>query len=93
MATELDAARMLVWQAANALAPGARGSAKCSMAKAYSTEMAVRTTRRAAQMHGLGGFVAHTAIERHGRDARVTEILGGASDIQRSVVASDLLTQ
>jgi butyryl-CoA dehydrogenase len=92
MATEIDAARMLVWRAARSIASGAKVSAECSMAKVYATEMSARVTHRAAHMRGYGGFLANASVERHGRDARLTEVFEGTSDVQRSVVASDLLT-
>jgi butyryl-CoA dehydrogenase len=93
MATEIDAARMLVWRAARSIASGAKVSAECSMAKVYATEMSARVAHKAAQMRGHGGFLAGASVERHSRDARVTEVFEGTSDIQRSVVASDLLTR
>jgi butyryl-CoA dehydrogenase len=93
MATEIDAARMLVWRAANLRTSGKSASAECSMAKVYATEMSTRVTHMAARMRGYSGIVAHAPSERHRRDAQVTEVFEGTSDIQRSVIASGLLGQ
>jgi len=91
MATEVDAARMLAWRAARSCASASPSSSDCSMAKMYACEMAVRVTESAAQLHGCVGHLTTSSIERHGRDARVTDVFEGASDNQRSIVASEVL--
>jgi alkylation response protein AidB-like acyl-CoA dehydrogenase len=63
------------------------------MAKVFAAEMSARVTNKAAQMRGYAGFVSNASVERHGRDARIAEVLEGSSDVQRSVIACDVLTK
>ena len=91
MATELDAARMLVLRAAYLKDQGVRHSAESAMAKLYASEMANRVAHKALQIHGGYGFVKEFDAERHFRDARITEIYEGTSEIQRIVIAASLL--
>ena len=91
MATELDAARMLVHRAAYLKDQGVRHSAESAMAKLYAAEMANRVAHKALQIHGGYGFVKEFDAERHFRDARITEIYEGTSEIQRIVIAASLL--
>jgi alkylation response protein AidB-like acyl-CoA dehydrogenase len=91
MATELDAARLLVLRAAPMKERGVKHTAESSMAKLYASEMATRVTHKAIQIHGGYGYSTEYAPERHYRDARITEIYEGTSEIQRIVVASSLL--
>ena len=91
MATELDAARMLVWQAAQLKGSGTRHSMESAMAKLYASEMASRVTNKALQIHGGQGYSKEMDVERHVRDARITEIYEGTSEIQRLVISSQLL--
>jgi butyryl-CoA dehydrogenase len=91
MATELDAARLLVLRAAAMKDRGVKHTAESSMAKLYASEMATRVTHKAIQIHGGYGYSTEYAPERHYRDARITEIYEGTSEIQRIVVASSLL--
>jgi butyryl-CoA dehydrogenase len=93
MATEIDAARMLALRAAIARTSSEPARAECSMAKVYATEMSARVADKAARMRGYSGLLANAPAQRHGRDARVTEVFEGPSDIQRSIIASDLLAQ
>jgi butyryl-CoA dehydrogenase len=91
MATEIDAARLLVWRAATLKNQGVRYSAEASMAKLYASEMAERVTSRALQIHGGLGYMKECDAERHWRDSRITQIYEGTSEIQRLVISNALL--
>jgi len=92
MATELDAARLLTWRAASMKERGVRHSAESAMAKLYASEMATRVAHKAIQVHGGYGYSTEFPVERHYRDARITEIYEGTSEIQRLVIAASLLS-
>jgi butyryl-CoA dehydrogenase len=91
MATEIDAARMLARQAAWKQDHGQRFSIEASEAKLFASEMATRVTHKAIQIHGGNGYSREYPVERMYRDARITEIYEGTSEIQRLVIASWLL--
>jgi butyryl-CoA dehydrogenase len=91
MATQIDAARLLAWRAARMKDKGARHTAESSIAKLYASEMATRVTHKAIQVHGGYGYSTEFPVERHYRDARITEIYEGTSEIQRIVIAASLL--
>jgi butyryl-CoA dehydrogenase len=91
MATELDAARLLTLRAATLKDKGVRHSRESSMAKLYASEMSGRVTDKAVQIHGGMGYSKELDIERHFRDARITEIYEGTSEIQRMVISGALL--
>ena len=91
MATEIDAARLLVLQAASLKDRGIRHSTESAMAKLYASEMASRVANKALQIHGGMGYSKEMDAERHVRDARITEIYEGTSEIQRIVIAASLL--
>jgi butyryl-CoA dehydrogenase len=91
MATEIDAARLLVWRAASLKDKGVRHSAESAMAKLYASEMCERVTSKAIQVHGGYGYVKEYDVERHWRDSRITEIYEGTSEIQRLVIAASVL--
>ena len=91
MATELDAARLLVWRAAALKGQGRRHTAEAAMAKLFASEVASRVTTKAIQIHGGYGYMTEYAVERHWRDARITEIYEGTSEIQRLVIAGSVL--
>ena len=91
MATEIDAARLLLYQAALLKDKGVRHSLESSMAKLYASEMASRVANKALQVHGGMGYSKEMDAERHVRDARITEIYEGTSEIQRIVISSSLL--
>ena len=91
MATELDAARLLIWRAAELKRRGQRHSAEASMAKLFASETAARVTTKAIQIHGGYGYIKEYDVERHWRDARITEIYEGTSEIQRQVIAGSVL--
>jgi butyryl-CoA dehydrogenase len=91
MATQLDAARLLAWRAASLKDKGVRHTAESAMAKLYASEMATRVTHKAIQIHGGYGYSTEFPVERYYRDARITEIYEGTSEIQRIVIAASLL--
>jgi butyryl-CoA dehydrogenase len=91
MATEVDAARLLIWQAACLKDKGVRHTTESAMAKLYASEMSGRVTTKAIQIHGGYGYSKEYDAERHFRDARITEIYEGTSEIQRLVIAGNLL--
>lgn len=87
MATEIDAARLLTHRAARYKDLGRPHSREASMAKLYASEMANRVTRKAVQIHGGPGLCRGLPVERFFRDARITEIYEGTSEIQRLVIS------
>jgi butyryl-CoA dehydrogenase len=87
MATELDAARMVTLQAACLKDSGARFSKESAMAKLLAADVANRAAREAVQIFGGNGYVTEYPAERHFRDAKITEIYEGTSEIQRLVIA------
>ncbi len=90
MATELEAARLLVHKAAFAKDTKPRYSHEAAMAKVYASEAAMRITSKAVQIHGLYGYTKRYAVERLMRDAKITEIYEGTSEVQRMVIAAYL---
>jgi len=91
MATELDAARLLTLRAAAMKDRKARHSAESAMAKLTASEMATRVTHKALQIYGGYGYTTEYGMERHYRDARITEIYEGTSEIMRVVIATTAL--
>ncbi len=91
MATELDAARLLTLRAAVLKDKGVRHSLESAAAKLYASEACTRITHSAIQVHGGYGYTTEYGIERHYRDARITEIYEGTSEIMRLVVANGVL--
>jgi len=91
MATEIDAARLLVRKAAWKQDSGARFSLEAATAKLFASEMATRVTHKAIQVHGGYGYSKEYPVERAYRDARITEIYEGTSEIQRLVISSWVL--
>jgi butyryl-CoA dehydrogenase len=87
MATEIDAGRLLTWKAAWAKMHQSRYTLEAAQAKLYTSEMAQRVTTKALQIHGGYGYTRDYNVERFFRDARITEIYEGTSEIQKSVVA------
>lgn len=90
-ATEIDAAGMLLFRAALLRDAGAPFSKEASMAKLYASEMANRAAYRAVQVHGGYGYIKEYPVERYYRDARVTTIYEGTSEVQRMVIAKHLI--
>jgi len=94
MATELEAARLLVWQAAAKLDAGAADApAACAMAKRYATDIGFQVVDGALQLFGGYGYIRDTDIERYLRDLRVHRILEGTNEIMRVIVARRLLAE
>jgi butyryl-CoA dehydrogenase len=91
MAVELEAARLLTWRAASMKDAGVRHSAESAEAKLFASEAATRIAHKALQIHGGYGYSTEFPLERHYRDARITEIYEGTSEIQRIVIAASLL--
>src|SRR5438309_10847543 len=96
MQTEIEAARLLVWQAAQMRdtahdAGSSRLGAFASRAKLFAAEMANRVAYKAVQIHGSMGYSRESDVERMYRDARVLSIYEGTSEIQRLIIARDLL--
>jgi butyryl-CoA dehydrogenase len=91
MATEIDAARLLIRKAAWKQDRGARFSLEAATAKLFASEMATRVTHKAIQIHGGNGYSREYPVERNYRDARITEIYEGTSEIQKLVIASWVL--
>ena len=91
MATQIDAARLLTRKAAWKQGTGARFTMEAAIAKLFASEMATRVTHKAIQIHGGYGYSREYPVERMYRDARVTEIYEGTSEIQRLVIASWVL--
>jgi butyryl-CoA dehydrogenase len=91
MATEIDAARLLIHRAALMKDKGLRHSPESAMAKLYASEMSSRVANKALQIFGGMGYSKEMDAERHVRDARITEIYEGTSEIQRIVIAASLL--
>jgi alkylation response protein AidB-like acyl-CoA dehydrogenase len=91
MAVELDAARLLTWRAATMKDSGTRHSLQSAEAKLFASEAATRIAHKAIQVHGGYGYSTEFPLERHYRDARITEIYEGTSEIQRIVIAANML--
>ena len=90
MATEIDASRLLVWRAASLKDRGQPYGKAAAMAKLFSSDVANRAAREAIQIFGGNGYVTEFPVERHFRDAKITEIYEGTSEIQRLVIANHL---
>jgi len=91
MGTELQAARFLVYHAACLKDKDRSYRKEASMAKLYASEMAMRATNKAMQIHGGYGFLKDNPVERYLRDAKLCEIGEGTSEIQRLIIAKELL--
>ncbi|HEV8353940.1 MAG TPA: acyl-CoA dehydrogenase [bacterium] len=91
MATRLDAARLLVYRAAHLRQSGARCTKEASMAKLFASETAMWAAHKAVQIHGGYGYTQDYSVERYFRDAKITEIYEGTSEIQRLVIARNVL--
>ena len=90
MATEIDAARLLVWRAAWLKDQKLPYGKEAAMAKLYASDIANKAAREAIQIFGGNGYVTEYPVERHFRDAKITEIYEGTSEIQRLVIAGHL---
>ena len=91
MATKVEAARQLVYRAAMAKDTQQRFSVEAAMAKLYASEIALEVTSKAVQLHGGYGYTREYDVERMMRDAKITEIYEGTSEVQRMVISGNLL--
>lgn len=91
MISQIDAARLLTLSAARLKEQGKNYIRQAAMAKLFASEMASFVTNKALQIHGGYGYVSEYPAERHLRDAKITEIYEGTSEIQRLVIAAQLL--
>lgn len=91
MGTEVDAARLLTHRAARLKDLGQPFQQAASQAKLYASEVAVRSTSKAIQVHGGYGYLKDSPVERYYRDAKLCEIGEGTSEVQRMVIARELL--
>jgi alkylation response protein AidB-like acyl-CoA dehydrogenase len=91
LATELEAARLLMLRAAYEKDQGRPAMHLAAMAKVFASEVAMKAATKAVQVHGGAGYITEFAVERIFRDAKLTEIGEGTSEIQRNVIAQELL--
>jgi acyl-CoA dehydrogenase len=90
---DLEAARLLILQAAHLKDQRLPFAKAASMAKLFASEAAHRATDAAIQLHGGAGYIRDYAVERYARDARITRIYEGTSEIQRLIIARETLRQ
>ncbi|MDE2237849.1 MAG: acyl-CoA dehydrogenase family protein, partial [Elusimicrobia bacterium] len=93
MATDIDAARLLTYRAASLMSRGARCTKQASMAKLFASQASNRICFDALQIHGGNGFVREFPVERYFRDARITEIYEGTSEVQHLIIAREVLAE
>lgn len=91
MATKVQAAQYMVYRAAMAKATQKSYTVEAAMAKLYAAEVAMEVTTKAVQLHGGYGYIREYEVERMMRDAKITEIYEGTSEVQRMVISADLL--
>ncbi|MBI2995507.1 MAG: acyl-CoA dehydrogenase family protein [Candidatus Melainabacteria bacterium] len=93
MKVDIDAARLLVYRAATFASEGKTFTLEASVAKLFASEMAMRVCNKAVQIHGGYGYIREFPVERYLRDARLCEIGEGTSEIQRMVIAREMLIE
>jgi alkylation response protein AidB-like acyl-CoA dehydrogenase len=91
MATDIEAARQLTYYVCDEIDSGRRCDKQASMAKLFASEMAERVTSEAIQIFGGAGYTTLNAVERYWRDARLTKIFEGTSEIQMRIISDQLL--
>jgi alkylation response protein AidB-like acyl-CoA dehydrogenase len=91
MATQVEAARALMYQVCTEVDAGRPSPVQASMVKLFASEMAERVTSEGLQIHGGAGYTTDFAIERYWRDARLTKIFEGTSEIQMKIISDSLL--
>jgi len=91
MATKIDAARLLVWQAASLKDQGKNFVKAAAQAKLFASQIAQEVTTEAVQIHGGYGYVKEFHVERLMRDAKITQIYEGTTEIQKMVISRELL--
>jgi alkylation response protein AidB-like acyl-CoA dehydrogenase len=91
MATEIEAARQLMYFVCTQIDSGRRCDKEAAMVKLFASEMAERVTSEGLQIHGGAGYTTLFAAERYWRDARLTKIFEGTSEIQLRIISDHLL--
>ncbi len=91
MATEIEVARALMYSVANDADHGVLRAREAAMCKLFASDMAERVTSEALQIHGGSGYTTEFAVERYWRDARLTRIFEGTSEIQQKIISDSLL--
>ncbi|OPY77879.1 MAG: Acryloyl-CoA reductase (NADH) [Syntrophorhabdus sp. PtaU1.Bin153] len=91
MATRIEAARSMYWRAAYSVDKGKPDPALISMAKWNAGDTAVYVTNQALQLHGGYGYIAEYDIQRFYRDAKIVEIYEGSKEVEKAIIASELL--
>jgi acyl-CoA dehydrogenase len=93
MAMDIDAARLLTYRAASLMAQGKKCTKEASMAKLFASQACNRICFDALQIHGGNGYVREFPVERYFRDARITEIYEGTSEVQHLIIAREVLNE
>ncbi len=88
MATEIEAARLLVYQAAYRASAGLPYGQQSAMAKLYASDVAMKVTTEAVQVYGGYGYTREFPVERMMRDAKITQIYEGTNEVQRVVIGA-----
>ena len=91
MATGIDAARLLVWKAANLKDSNKNFIKESSMAKLFASDIAMKASTECVQIHGGYGYMKEYGVERLMRDAKITQIYEGTSEIQKLVISKELM--
>ena len=92
IATDVDAARMLVWRAAFLKDQGKNYTKESSMAKLFASSAAMKAATECVQIHGGYGYIQEYGVERLMRDAKITQIYEGTSEIQKLVISREILS-
>ena len=93
MATKIEASKLLVYHAAWLKDQGKNIIKEAAMAKLFASETAMQVTREAIQVHGGYGYVRDYDVERYFRDAKILEIGEGTSEIQRMIIAREIIKE
>ena len=91
MAAQIEASRALMYHVCTEIDSGRRCDKEAAMVKYLAAEMAEKVTSEAVQIHGGAGYTKDFAVERHWRDARLTKIFEGSSEIQMRIISDELL--
>ena len=91
MAKDIEAGRLLVHSAATKIDRGENATKACSMAKCFASDAAVKCTQDAVQVFGGSGYIRGFEVERLYRDAKITQIYEGTNQIQRMIIARELM--
>lgn len=91
MATQIEAARALMYSVCDKIDQGVRCDTEAAMVKLFASEMSEQVTSEGLQIHGGGGYTTEFAVERYWRDARLTKIFEGTSEIQKRIISDSLL--